>query len=115
MLLPFVRSWAIMENGEAGGAERAVEKYIFIYLAIVNVTGFFLMQYDKKLSKTKGRRRRVSERRIFAYAALGGAAGVWAGMMAFRHKTKHASFLLGVPALLVVNAACVYWVLAVWK
>lgn len=71
------------------------------------------MQYDKKQSKK--RRRRVSERRIFAYAALGGAAGVWAGMLVFRHKTKHGKFLIGVPALLAVNAACVYWLLTRWN
>ena len=87
-----------------------MEKYFYFYLAIVNVTGFFIMQYDKKLAKS--RKRRVSERRIFTYAALGGAAGVWIGMFAFRHKTKHWQFLLGVPALIVLNAACIYGVLA---
>jgi len=84
-------------------------KYFLLYLGIVNVVGFFLMKHDKAQSRNK--RWRVSERRIFAYAAAGGALGVWAGMFAFRHKTKHWSFLLGVPALLIANAACVYWVL----
>ncbi|HZG56452.1 DUF1294 domain-containing protein [Paenibacillus sp.] len=84
-------------------------KYFYFYLAVVNVIGFFLMRYDKEQSKRS--RWRVSERRLFAYAAAGGALGVWAGMLAFRHKTKHWSFVLGVPALLVVNAACVYAVL----
>ena len=108
MWMPFVRSWAIMEKicREAERPVETLEKYFYFYLAIVNVIGFFLMQYDKHLAKN--RRRRVSERRIFVYAALGGAAGVWLGMLAFRHKTKHWKFLLGVPALLVVNAACVY-------
>lgn len=85
-------------------------KYFYFYLAIVNAIGFFLMRYDKQQSKRS--RWRVSERRLFAYAALGGAAGVWAGMAAFRHKTKHLTFVLGIPALVVMNAACVYWVLA---
>ena len=84
-------------------------KYFWIYLALVNVIGFFLMGHDKELSRRK--RWRVSERRIFAYAALGGALGIWAGMLAYRHKTKHMSFVLGVPALALVNAACVYAIL----
>ena len=84
-------------------------KYFYFYLAVVNVVGFFLMRYDKAQSKRS--RWRVSERRLFTYAAVGGALGVWAGMLAFRHKTKHWSFVLGVPALLVVNAACVYAIL----
>jgi uncharacterized membrane protein YsdA (DUF1294 family) len=85
-------------------------KYFWIYLALVNVIGFFLMKHDKELSRKK--KWRVSERRIFTYAAVGGALGVWAGMLAYRHKTKHMSFVLGVPALAVVNAACVYLLLA---
>ena len=97
-------------RGAAGEVD--AEKYLWIYLAVVNAAGFFLMQYDKQ--QAKGRRRRVSERRIFAYAALGGAAGVLAGMLAFRHKTRHWRFRLWVPALIVLNAACVYWALKWW-
>ncbi|TLS51293.1 DUF1294 domain-containing protein [Paenibacillus antri] len=83
--------------------------YVWIYLALVNVIGFFLMKHDKEQSRRS--RWRVSERRLFTYAAVGGALGVWAGMLAFRHKTKHMSFVLGVPALAVVNAVCLYLIL----
>ncbi|THF74941.1 DUF1294 domain-containing protein [Cohnella fermenti] len=82
---------------------------LIIYLLLVNIVAFGLMGYDKQLAKRK--QRRVSERRLFLYAAIGGALGGWLGMRTYRHKTKHASFVYGMPALLVLNAACVFGLL----
>lgn len=84
--------------------------YLLIYLAAMNAAGFLLMGYDK--SRSRRRRRRIPERTLFANAALGGALGVWAGMFAHRHKTKHKSFVYGIPAILLLNLACVSLVLA---
>lgn len=67
------------------------------------------MRRDKMLSRRRSRR--IPERRMFACAAVGGATGVWIGMYACRHKTKRPSFVFGIPALIVWNAACV-WVIA---
>ena len=44
--------------------------------------------------------------------AVGGAFGGLLGMLVFRHKTKHTKFKLGMPLLLLLNAACV--ALAFW-
>jgi Predicted membrane protein len=82
---------------------------LFIYLLIVNILSFGIMGHDKQLAKTK--KRRVPEARLFFYAAIGGALGAWLGMRTYRHKTKHASFVYGIPALFVVNVACVYLLL----
>jgi uncharacterized membrane protein YsdA (DUF1294 family) len=81
---------------------------LFIYLLIINAVNFFSMGYDKQQAK-KGLRR-IPEKRLFTYAAVGGALGGWLGMLNWRHKTKHMSFVLGFPALLVVNVICMYWV-----
>lgn len=72
-----------------------------IYLTAVNLLLFFLMGADKRLA-AKGRRR-VPERRLFVFAWLGGAAGGWIGMRMWRHKTKHSSFMLGLPALTALH------------
>jgi uncharacterized membrane protein YsdA (DUF1294 family) len=37
--------------------------------------------------------------------------GAWLGMQIFRHKTKHTSFVVGIPAILVVQMAAAA---AVW-
>ncbi|MEC1262842.1 DUF1294 domain-containing protein [Bacillus swezeyi] len=73
-----------------------------IYLILINGYGFLLMKTDKQRAvKNKWR---VSERRIWLTAAVFGSAGVWLGMLRFRHKTKHLSFALGIPFLLIVQA-----------
>jgi uncharacterized membrane protein YsdA (DUF1294 family) len=80
-----------------------------VWLAAVNLAGFALMGRDKSLARRQARR--IPEARLFGTAAAGGALGVWLGMRTFRHKTKHASFAVGVPLLLLWNAAVVYMVL----
>ncbi len=39
--------------------------------------------------------RRIPEKRLFLMAVLGGAAGGLLGMYAFRHKTRHITFVAG--------------------
>lgn len=79
---------------------------LIAYLIVMNVLGYGLMGHDKARAQKRGRR--VPEKRLFTVALAGGALGSWIGMRSFRHKTKHKSFILGIPALLVLNAACVY-------
>jgi len=69
---------------------------------LLNAFACALMGWDKRAAK-KGAIR-MPESSLFQIAALGGAAGICAGMFLFRHKTRHASFLLGVPALLMLQA-----------
>jgi uncharacterized membrane protein YsdA (DUF1294 family) len=82
---------------------------IIIYLIIVNLGCLFLMAQDKKFAE-KGHRR-IPEKRLFLNAALGGALGIWMGMRLWRHKTKHRSFTIGIPALFIVNVLSVYLIL----
>lgn len=55
------------------------------------------MRYDKRQSRNSGWR--VPEKNLFITAAIGGSIGIWAGMYLYRHKTKHLSFVLGIPAI----------------
>ncbi len=63
------------------------------------------MWYDKRQAKRNGWR--VPESRLFLTALFGGAIGVFIGMRLFRHKTKHWSFQIGVPLLLLLNIVTV--------
>ncbi len=74
---------------------------IFYYLCAVNVLTFSLMGIDKRLARQ--RRRRISERTLFLFPLLGGAAGGCAGMFLVRHKTQHWYFRYGFPALLLLQ------------
>ncbi|WP_058303191.1 DUF1294 domain-containing protein [Gorillibacterium timonense] len=81
---------------------------LLVYLLAINVLGFALMGDDKARARRK--KRRIPESRLFLTAFLGGALGVLLGMNRFRHKTLHTSFRVGVPLLLMVNAAAVTFI-----
>ncbi len=76
-------------------------KYFVLYLFIVNALGFLLMLIDKQ--KAKKGRWRIPERTLFLTAVIGGSVGSLLGMYTFRHKTKHLSFTLGMPAILIAQ------------
>ncbi len=78
-----------------------------IYLILMNLIGFGLMGVDKQ----RARRRdwRIPEKVLFGAALLGGSVGVWAGMYLFHHKTRHWYFVVGMPLILAVQAALVWY------
>ena len=51
---------------------------------------------------------RISEKTFFTISALLGSIGVYLGMYAFRHKTKHLNFTVMVPVLFILNILTVY-------
>jgi uncharacterized membrane protein YsdA (DUF1294 family) len=84
-------------------------KYFLIYLLIINAVGFVLMLVDK--FKAKKKLWRIPEATLMTVAAIGGSIGSLLGMYTFRHKTKHIKFTLGIPAILAVQIAVVWWLL----
>lgn len=81
----------------------------YLYVIIINITGFALMGIDK--SKARRRAWRIPEARLFLTALLGGSIGSIAGMYVFRHKTKHWYFVWGMPAILILQIAAAYLLL----
>lgn len=84
---------------------------ICIFLA-VNVVAFLIMLVDKIKSTNSGAER-ISEGMMFFLASAFAALGVYAGMFAFRHKTRKWYFLVGIPLLIAENAALVYLIISV--
>jgi len=78
-----------------------------ISLVIWNLAAFCMVALDKDRAKKK--KMRIRERTIFLWALCLGAVGVWAGMYTFRHKTQHKSFVIGIPLLIIINIASVYF------
>lgn len=72
-----------------------------VYLLLANLVGFVLMGVDKH--KAKKKQWRIPEKTLFLSAILGGSIGALYGMHLFRHKTKHKSFVFGMPTILVVQ------------
>jgi uncharacterized membrane protein YsdA (DUF1294 family) len=75
--------------------------YFLVYLALVNILAFLLMGLDKY--KAKKGAWRIPERTLFLSALIGGSLGANLGMQLFRHKTKHRSFIIGMPAILIIQ------------
>jgi uncharacterized membrane protein YsdA (DUF1294 family) len=73
----------------------------FMYLLLVNIVAFSLMGADKR--KAKRNERRISEKTLFTWAIIGGSVGSIAGMYFFRHKTKHPTFKIGLPFILLLQ------------
>ena len=78
-------------------------QYLLIYLAAVNAAAFVLCVCDKRAAVRN--RRRISERTLFAAALIGGAAGLYAGMLTVRHKTRKRRFGVLVPVIIAIQAA----------
>lgn len=67
----------------------------------MNIVTFVTFWIDKNLAQNN--KSRVSESTLVLMSALGGAVGGLAAMYLFRHKTRHAKFFLGLPAMLLIH------------
>lgn len=78
-----------------------LEKMFLLYVIVINVIGFAFMGIDKK--RARKHQWRIPEKTLFLVAVLLGSIGTWAGMYVFHHKTKHWYFVLGMPAILILQ------------
>lgn len=82
---------------------------LLLWFLIINVISYLVMADDKR--RARQRRDRIPERTLFLLAAIGGSLGVLMAMNVKRHKTKHASFRVGIPLLLLLNAVLLGYLL----
>ena len=81
---------------------------LLCWLLVINITAFVAFCCDKLLAKGKERRPhtpRIPEKNLFLLALAGGSVGAWLGMYLCRHKTRHASFRLGIPIIFLAQTA----------
>ena len=79
------------------------------YLLIINIVAFATYGIDKR-NAVRGRWR-TKEVTLLGLAAVGGSIGAIAAMHTFRHKTRKPLFAIGVPLIILVQAALIYCVL----
>ena len=70
------------------------------WMLIMNLVCFILMYSDKK--RARQHRRRIPERTLLLTGLFGRALGGWLGMYAFRHKTRHPVFVVGMPLMVAL-------------
>lgn len=81
--------------------EGCMRTILIAYVILINLIGFIMMGIDKR--KSIRRSWRIPEKRLFLVALLFGSIGILIGMYVFHHKTRHLSFAIGIPAILVVQ------------
>lgn len=84
-------------------------KIALIYWFAINVVTFVMYGVDKW--KSKHARWRIPESTLIWMAVLGGSVGALLGIRCWHHKTLHAKFRFGVPAILMVQILIVVFVM----
>ena len=83
-----------------------MEKWVLIYVALINSIAFFAMGIDKERAQKRGRR--IPEKTLLSMAILGGGLGTWLGMYMFRHKTKHDYFVKIVSVVMIIQIVLLF-------
>ena len=83
------------------------QKILFGYILVMSIVAFCVCGADKFAAQRQ--KRRVPEKVLFLLSALGGSVGMYLGMFTFRHKTKHWYFVVGIPAIVLVQAALILY------
>ena len=77
------------------------------YLLLINVITFAVFGIDKfKAIKHKWR---VKEAALFGLSLMGGSLGGLLAMYLFHHKTRKLIFVIGIPLILILQMALVYY------
>ena len=80
-----------------------------IYVAVISLISIIVTIYDKKIAGTG--KRRVPEATLLMWSALGGSVAMYITMHIIRHKTQHKKFMIGIPLIMILQAAAIYFVL----
>lgn len=76
------------------------------WLVAASITALAVTLWDK--NRARRREWRVSESTLWLVAVLGGSAAMYVTMLCIRHKTRHLTFMIGLPVLIVAQAVGLY-------
>ena len=83
------------------------EKYILIYLIVINLITFIVFALDKICAIKK--KWRYKEVYLLGMCFVGGAIGGFLAMYLFRHKTKKKVFVIGLPLIIIIHLFIIMW------
>ncbi len=88
--------------------EKIITIIALAYIAIISLISIIVCIYDKGISKKNRVELRIPEAVLLLLSALGGSVAMFVTMLLIRHKTKHVKFMLGIPIIMILQAAAVY-------
>lgn len=77
--------------------------------ALINAISFLINCMDKY--KAKHNKWRIKESTLWLFGIIGGATGGYIAMKLIRHKTKHKSFMIGMPILMIIQIIGIVYIL----
>ena len=77
----------------------------FAYILVVSLCSVIVCIYDKKISKRNNVKLRIPEKSLFIWSIIGGSVAMYITMQLIRHKTKHVSFMVGIPLIMILQVA----------
>ena len=80
----------------------------FAYILLISICSIVVCVYDKKISKRNNVKLRIPEKSLFIWSAVGGSVAMYLTMHLIRHKTKHTSFMVGIPVIIILQAAAIF-------
>ena len=80
---------------------------LWLYLAAVSLVAVIVTVYDKWAARHRPRHR-IRERTLLLLAAAGGSAAMLLTMLLIRHKTRHMKFMVGIPLIMLLQAALLF-------
>ena len=84
-----------------------LEKIVLAYIAVISLVSVIVCIYDKVISQKNRVELRIPEKTLLILSALGGSVAMLITMQIIHHKTKHAKFMIGIPVIIVLQAALV--------
>ncbi|MBQ8503045.1 MAG: DUF1294 domain-containing protein [Clostridia bacterium] len=86
-----------------------VHLLILCYFAGISLITAMVTLIDKY--KAKKGRWRVPESTLFILAILGGSVAEYGVMRLIRHKTLHKKFMIGLPVIIILQLALIFFIL----
>lgn len=74
---------------------------LIAYGVIINIYAAAVTVHDKHAAKRH--QRRVAEKTLLLLAAVSGCVTMYVTMLIIRHKTKHPKFMIGIPAIFLLE------------
>ena len=89
-----------------GEFKQALQFLPYIYVAVISIIAIVVTCYDK-IAATKRPKHRTPEATLLFISMLGGSVAMYITMQLIRHKTKHMKFMIGIPVIILVQAAAI--------